>query len=339
MTGAPSKRFFRNTSSASTGSACACAATRTTPATCCKRPCSLPIATCPPSVVGSQLSTWLFQVARSFCIKQRRHREGEPATFDDIDAAAAQRAPSDHSGEDDRTHAREVGSIIQAAIGTLGADFREALVLRDVEGLFAEEAAAVVGIEVGALKSRLHRARLSLKQQLAAVLNEAPESVACPELAQELSAYAASEIDKAACDTIEKHLAGCSRCTAACESLKRTVSLCRALPGGEVPAPVKRRFAAPFVVPGRLSPTSSARAATSDCSDQPIGATSALATVHPLAASRQQQPVQGPACAPRVVANHRDLAVVERVPRRTRAGDALHHWGATGFECTTCSPT
>ena len=47
------------------------------------------------------------------------------------------------------------------------------------------------------------------------------------------------EIDKAACETIEKHLAECSRCTAACESLKKTVSLCRALPGGDVPTSVK----------------------------------------------------------------------------------------------------
>ncbi len=187
----------------------------------------------------AQLSTWLYQVARSFCIKQRRLHEGQPTSFEDLDASPAQRVASDDSGNDARAHAREVGTLIQAAIGTLGGDLREALVLRDVEGLSAEEAAEVVGIEVGALKSRLHRARLSLKQQLAAVLDESPEAVGCPELAQELTSYAASEIDQAACDTIEKHLAGCSRCAAACESLKRTVSLCRALPGGEVPGPVK----------------------------------------------------------------------------------------------------
>jgi RNA polymerase sigma-70 factor (ECF subfamily) len=118
-------------------------------------------------------------------------------------------------------------------------DYREALVLRDVEGLSAEEAAGVVGIEVGALKSRLHRARMQLKQSLSAVLQEETTDIGCPELQQELTAYAASEIDQAACARIEQHLEKCPKCTAACEALKRTVSMCRAIPGGDVPAPVK----------------------------------------------------------------------------------------------------
>jgi RNA polymerase sigma-70 factor (ECF subfamily) len=187
----------------------------------------------------ARLSTWLYQVARSFCTKQRRLREGEPSEYEDVDGPTTLEVPADVAGGDERAHAREIGSLIQAAIGTLGLPYREALVLRDVEGLSAEDVAAVVGIEVGALKSRLHRARFALKQQLAAVLDENPDPAGCPELALELSAYAASEIDQAACLTIERHLSTCARCTQACESLKRTVSLCRALPGGDVPPAVK----------------------------------------------------------------------------------------------------
>jgi len=187
----------------------------------------------------SQLSTWLYQIARSFCIKQRRRREGEPAAHEDVETAEVRKLAAEQPADDSRAHAREVGSLIAAAMGTLQPEQREALVLRDVEGLSAEEAAQVVGIEVGALKSRLHRARLALKQQLSAVLDESPDAAGCPELAQELAAYAASEIDQAACEKIEEHLQRCPRCTAACESLKRTVSMCRALPGGDVPAPVK----------------------------------------------------------------------------------------------------
>ncbi len=209
----------------------------------------------------AQLSTWLYQVARSYCIKQRRRREGEPAQHESLETQELERAPAETSPEDARAHAREVGGLIQAAIATLPSDYREALVLRDVEGLSAEEAAGVVGIEVGALKSRLHRARLALKQQLGAALDETPDAVPCPELSQELAAYAASEIDQAACESIERHLASCARCTAACESLKRTVSLCRAIPGGEVPAPVRtavraalRRAGAIFPKEAPLSP-------------------------------------------------------------------------------------
>lgn len=187
----------------------------------------------------SQLSTWLYQVARSFCIKHRRRREGEPARLESIEGTEVKSIATDSTSLEAKAHAREVGHVIQAAMNTLQEDHREAIVLRDVEGLSAEEAADVVGIEVGALKSRLHRARLQLKQSLSAVLEDQSTELGCPELQQELSAYAASEIDQAACARIEAHLEGCARCTAACDSLKRTVSLCRAIPGGEVPASVR----------------------------------------------------------------------------------------------------
>jgi RNA polymerase sigma-70 factor (ECF subfamily) len=187
----------------------------------------------------AKLSTWLYQVARSFCVKQRRRHEGEPAQHESTESPEVKAVASEAPAADHRAHARQVGEVIQAAMNTLPGDHREALILRDVEGLSAEEAADVVGIEVGALKSRLHRARVALKQSLGAVLDAGDTELGCPELQQELSAYAASEIDQAACARIEAHLAGCPRCTTACESLKRTVSLCRAIPGGEVPAPVK----------------------------------------------------------------------------------------------------
>ncbi len=187
----------------------------------------------------AQLSTWLYQVARSFCIKQRRLREGEPATHESMEGAEAAAVPADASSADARAHARQVGEVIQAAMNSLEPDQREAVILRDVEGLSAEEAAQVVGIEIGALKSRLHRARIQLKLNLSAVLDDQNTELGCPELQQALVAYAASEIDQAACAQIEAHLERCPRCSAACESLKRTVSLCRAIPGGEVPAPVR----------------------------------------------------------------------------------------------------
>ena len=187
----------------------------------------------------SQLSTWLFQIARSFCLKQRRRHEGEPATHELLESREPQQVASDHSSSDDRAHAQQVGEVISSALASLSPDFREAIILRDVEGLSAEEAARVVGVEPGALKSRLHRARLLLKQQLSAVLEERPDGLACPELAQELSAYAGSDIDQAACERIEQHLLSCESCRRSCEVLKRTVSLCRAIPDGEVPAPVK----------------------------------------------------------------------------------------------------
>jgi len=175
------------------------------------------------------LSTWLFQIARSFCIKERR---GVRPT-----AEVDEQLPDRSASPELQVQARQIGQALADAIATLPAEQREVLVLRDVEGLSAEEAATVVGIEVGALKSRLHRARLALRHRLAGALEGAPDP--CPDLAQELAAYAASDIDQTTCARIEAHLAGCERCTGACDSLKRTVSLCRQIPGDAVPAHVR----------------------------------------------------------------------------------------------------
>jgi len=140
---------------------------------------------------------------------------------------------------DARVHARELGEALSRAIATLPPDQREVLVLRDVEGLSAEEAAAVVGVEVGALKSRLHRARMALRAELAGFVGGEQDGEPCPELTQELSAYVGAEIDQSACVQIEKHLATCARCAGTCDALKRTVSLCRRIPGDEVPSAVR----------------------------------------------------------------------------------------------------
>jgi RNA polymerase sigma-70 factor (ECF subfamily) len=180
------------------------------------------------------LSTWLYQIARSFCIKQR---EGEHR-HESTDSREARAVPSPNSPADERAHALQMASLIQAAMRTLPPGAREVLVLRDVEGLSAEEASEVLDVSVPALKSRLHRARLALNAQLGAVL-DAPEAQACPELSAELRASPDVEVDQALCLRIEQHLGTCARCSAACEALKRTVSMCRAIPGGDVPAPVK----------------------------------------------------------------------------------------------------
>lgn len=177
----------------------------------------------------ASLSTWLYQIARSFCIKERR---GTHPTV-----ALANQLPDPALSPDAQAHARQIGEALAAAIAELPSDQREVLVLRDVEGLSAQEAAEVVGIEVGALKSRLHRARMALRARLANVVAGDPEP--CPELSQELSAYAASEIDQAACVKIEEHLAACPRCAGACDALKRTVSMCKSIPGEAVPESVR----------------------------------------------------------------------------------------------------
>ena len=63
---------------------------------------------------------------------------------------------------------------MQRAIGSLDEGLRSVVVLRDIEGLEYEEIAEVLDIALGTVKSRLHRARLALRESLRGVLNATP---------------------------------------------------------------------------------------------------------------------------------------------------------------------
>jgi RNA polymerase sigma-70 factor (ECF subfamily) len=189
----------------------------------------------------ASFSTWLFQVARSFATKARRTRVGEPAHVDSLDAPEVRAlAQSESESPYERARGGEVGAVLRAALAALPADYREVLLLKDVEGLSAEEVAEVVGEKVPAVKSRLHRARLELRRLVTPVLGEGDVRPApCPELAEELAGYAAGEIDRLSCERMEAHMARCSRCEEACEGLKATVRMCSRAEDDEVPGPIQ----------------------------------------------------------------------------------------------------
>jgi RNA polymerase sigma-70 factor (ECF subfamily) len=190
----------------------------------------------------ARLSTWLYQVARSFCTKARRRPIDAPARHEPLEGATARGLQAAQSGPEERAHAREMARVIQEALLALPEPQREVVILRDVEGLTAEEASQVVGIAVPALKSRLHRARFGLQEKIAALIGaDSGHPFVCPELARELLVRDEDEMDTATCARLDAHLKACPHCGPTCEDLKRSVSLCRALPTGGVPDEVRAR--------------------------------------------------------------------------------------------------
>ncbi len=191
---------------------------------------------------ASSISTWLFTIARSFCIKKRRKRVGEPTQQVSLDADDAGAMAAEGALPDDAAGDREMGAALDAAIGALEPTYREVLVLRDVEGLTAGEVARVLGVSVDAVKSRLHRARLAVRERLAPLLDpsEGPVSPGCPDLVPILSQYLEGDIGPDQCASMEKHVARCPRCQARCESLRSTLALCRrSAKAGSVPPDVQ----------------------------------------------------------------------------------------------------
>jgi RNA polymerase sigma-70 factor (ECF subfamily) len=186
----------------------------------------------------SAVSTWLFTIARSFCIKARRLRTGQPERLLSLESEDVEPMPSLAVAPDEAAGERELGRALEAAVDALEPMYREVLVLRDVEGLTAPEVASVLGIGVDAVKSRLHRARMAVREKLAPLLHaDAAPAPGCPDVVPILSRYLEGEIARADCVEMERHVASCPGCRAQCDSLRRTLDLCRASAEGAQAVP------------------------------------------------------------------------------------------------------
>lgn len=110
-------------------------------------------------------SSWLFAIARSAVLMQRRRRVGEPAEYEDVESLPELGAEAGWGQAMDPqvlTERLEAHTHLERALERLDPEEREVLLLRDVEGLSGEDTARALGLTVAAMKSRLHRARLRL---------------------------------------------------------------------------------------------------------------------------------------------------------------------------------
>lgn len=126
---------------------------------------------------ASRFSTWLTRIAVNAAIQKRRSRKSfVPLTEAETDEAQIQIKKYEpwKTNPEQLYGKQEIHRLVEAAIQALPEIYREAFVLRDVEEISAEEAADVLGISVPALKSRLLRARLLVRETLAEKLEEPP---------------------------------------------------------------------------------------------------------------------------------------------------------------------
>lgn len=108
---------------------------------------------------------WLFTMARNALRRQHRRRTGEPAQMESLEQLGAN---AGWGSTDDFRPRFEAEDELLWALERLPLEEREAVTLRDLEGLSGEEAAATLGVSVAAMKSRLHRGRLRLMAVLRA---------------------------------------------------------------------------------------------------------------------------------------------------------------------------
>jgi RNA polymerase sigma-70 factor (ECF subfamily) len=190
---------------------------------------------------ASSVSTWLYTIARSFCIKKHRTSKFAPGQVESLEERSreVQGMADAAGGPEDAAVGNQVRAALQAAISALDPMYREVLVLRDVEGLSAPEVADVLGLSVEAVKSRLHRARVAVRQRISSVLGTPEPAPAqpekpCPDVVELFSRRLEGEISGNVCAELEEHVNSCEPCRARCDSLRATLSLCSQA-GEEVP--------------------------------------------------------------------------------------------------------
>lgn len=118
----------------------------------------------------SELGTWLYRIASNLCLMRRRKKSSEPFVplLDrphDHDGAAAHQYRDWSPTPEEAANKKELVEKVSGALAKLPMDYRLVLTLRDVEGLSAEETAKILKLSVPAVKSRLHRGRLFLRDE------------------------------------------------------------------------------------------------------------------------------------------------------------------------------
>lgn len=110
---------------------------------------------------GGDGRAWLLEIVRNTCrtFQRRESRGAATVPFDEMTHSAGTAAP----GPEEKLAGQEKIGILRRCIGLLPVEFREVLVLRELEEMAYREIAEVTGLAIGTVMSRLSRARKRLE--------------------------------------------------------------------------------------------------------------------------------------------------------------------------------
>lgn len=118
----------------------------------------------------SAFGTWLYRIAHNHCLNALKRRGREiPVTELGNDASHGNpltRSADPSAPPDELLEQRELRAVVQAKLAELTPEHRAILVLRDIQGLSYDEIAATLDLEGGTVRSRIHRARMELKEKI-----------------------------------------------------------------------------------------------------------------------------------------------------------------------------
>ena len=192
------------------------------------------------------LASWLYTVTRNRCHRMRRghvNASGRKLSLDELipndEELKALLADGEAGPETQAIHA-EQHHLLHEAVLRLPTPLRMVLVLHDMEELSSEDIAKILGVQVGTVRVRLHRARLAVRREMAEVLSGSPEKKTaektaaapermkeCRELFANLSEYLDRRVGPRTCEQMKVHIEQCPACIVFLKELRAAVDRCR----------------------------------------------------------------------------------------------------------------
>jgi len=193
------------------------------------------------------LAAWLYTVTRNRCHRMRRgpfDRSARRLSLDELMPGEEELRnlllESGRGPEDSAIHGEQQHLLHQAVL-RIPTPLRMVLVLHDMEELSSEQIAKILDLQMGTVRVRLHRARLSVRKEMASLLKGIPEQAAqekqmiterpaeCRELFANLSEYLDARVEPRTCEQMRAHIERCPACIAFLKDLRSAVDRCRSL--------------------------------------------------------------------------------------------------------------
>jgi RNA polymerase sigma-70 factor, ECF subfamily len=183
----------------------------------------------------SDPATWLYTIAARICRRHRRPRAGAPAVLESVEELLPSESGAfvDFSRRGDPAKHFDAASLqaaVARAVAELPPTFRIPLVLVDIAEMSTVEAALILGIKEGTVKTRVHRARLKLRQVLTAAL-PTHQQTPCDHdrhVCLDLLKARQDALDRKVPFTMSDH-ALCDRCGAVSATLDLAIETCQAI--------------------------------------------------------------------------------------------------------------
>ena len=197
----------------------------------------------------SSEKTWLYRIAARACQRMHRPRAGQPERVGSLDALLSTGEPliavipAEQDTALQQQIRAEARSRLETAITELPDAFRVPLILKEIAGFNVREVAEVLGLEEGTVRSRVHRARLRLRDAVDGAIPRGTRP-APPPAYDEQTCLDLLHAKQAALDRgvpFESAVI-CDRCRSVFASLDLAQDVCRDLADEPLPEPVRRRL-------------------------------------------------------------------------------------------------